>query len=273
MPLRPYAHPIPDDSFSAHEDRALAQLLSFRQVRDLALERGSIEIVGAFAPLAMSMAQVAWARGLPAEAVAARLADAVCIAAVAAEQGYIFPDPYDYWLLCCAAVALDHPRAEDLLALPSEQWSRTPLSEVVGLLPPLVAALALLAAGDQAKGPLVALRRQHEQALKAEGEGTDEARQEAVRFAPTVGAMVAISQGHAGIWAASCKARLDGWRKEAWLHPMATMFLLDLEWLAMMRMARQESLDLPADDVYRPHGLLELPPDPGTLGDRLGPST
>ncbi len=267
--MRTYPHPIPADGFQEQADDKLRHLVGFRNVAEAALDRGAIDIIGDFAPIAMGLAYLSWLHEASPQDVAARASDAVHIAHIAAAHGYVFKSPYDYWLLSCWAVALDHPLAEDLLALPRSQWASTTTRTVVGLLPEVVEALALLAA-DPSAGAADAIRRlqiQHRDSL-ADAEGGEEA----LRFAPTVGALVALQTGNATVWTASCHARQDGWKREAWRFPTATMFLLDVEWLAMMRLARQADLPLPADDVYRPHALLGASRgDSGTLGLRLGP--
>ncbi len=267
MPRREFQHPIPEHGFREQADDYLQHLVSFHNVVEHALDRGAVELVGDFAPIAMGLAYLSWLHGHPARDVAERAGDAVAIAASATAGGYVFKSPYDYWLLSCWAVALDHPAAEDLLALPPEQWARTARTKVVGILPLAVEALAMLASGGIARESVGRLQAFHRQALGDAEEG-----EEALRFAPTVGALVAIQTSNATIWSASCHAREDGWKREAWLYPTANMFLLDVEWLAMMRLARDAGLPLPKDDVYRPHALLGAGEgDPGTLGDRLGP--
>lgn len=267
MPLRSFPHPIPDDGFTATIDQSLRHLVGFRSVAEHALEHDQVDIVGDFAPIAMGLAYLAWLHGHPPDDVAARASDAVAIARAAAARGYVFKSPYDYWLLSCWAVALDHPLAEDLLALPAAQWSRTATGYVPGLLPQVAEALGQVAIGGDARAALATLKTFHRDSL-----GDDATREEALRFAPTVGALVAIATGQPKVWEASCRARQDGWRREAWLYPTATMFLVDAEWLAMMRLARRAGFALPQGDVYRPHGLLGASEgDSGTLGERLGP--
>lgn len=268
MPLRPYPHPIPDDAHTPALDHALRHLVGFRSVAAHALEHDQPDLVGDFAAQAMAMAYIGWLHGLPPGNVANRASDAVAIALAATTHGYVFKSPYDYWLLCCWAVGLDHPLAEDLLALPAAQWSRTATTFVPGLLPEVAEALAQVVAGGDTRRVLAALQSFHRDSL-----GDRERREEALRFAPTIGALVAVATGQPKVWAAACKAREDGWQREAWLYPTATMFLVDAEWLAMMRLAQRAGFELPADSVYRPHALLGASAgDPGTLGERLGPA-
>jgi len=269
VPPRTFPHPIPVDHFAALQDQYLQDLVSFQTVRALALKQGQVALVGDFATIALGLSYLAWWRGRPAADVAAFASDAVAIALAATERGYVFRSPYDYWLLCCAAVALDHPEAERLLTLRKARWSNTPHGRVEGMLPLLVPALA--AAIGAAGEPGSALRAV--QALLREGLDQPDHREEALRFAPTVGALAAVHTGREDTWGAAVRARQDGWAVESRQFPNAPMFLLDWEGLAMRRLAREAGFALPQDEVQRPHALLEAGTgDPGTLGDRLGPS-
>ncbi|NOY28113.1 MAG: hypothetical protein GXP62_19785, partial [Oligoflexia bacterium] len=103
-----------------------------------------------------------------------------------------------------------------------------------------------------------------------------EDKEEALRFAPTVGALAAIQSGREETWEIACATRHDGWLAEARRFVTAPMFMLDWEWLAVSRLAQDAGFALPGDgadaDVYRPYDLLDAAVgEPGTLGDRLGP--
>lgn len=268
MPARRFPHEPSPETLQALEDQYLQDLVNYRTVRKHALASNQTALVGDFAPIALGLAWLAWRRGRSEAEVAEFAGDAVRIALAAVELRYVFRSPYDYWLLTCAAVALEHPAAPALLTMPTSQWARTPRGRVAGMLPGAVIAMA---AATGAAGDPDAAVRSFQQLLRA-GLDTPDDREEALRFAPTVGALAAVQMGRASTWATACTARQDGWLAEARRFPDAPMFLLDWEWLAVSRLARDAGFPLPEDDVYRPQGLLEAAVGEwGSLGDRLGP--
>ncbi|MCB9779610.1 MAG: hypothetical protein H6742_13685 [Alphaproteobacteria bacterium] len=270
MTQRRFQHPIPAHRFSDWEDECLQHLVNFHSIRDLAVQRRQAGVLGDFAAVALRLTYLSWLRGAAPERVAAFAGDTVAITAWAAGNGHLFARPYEYWLLTCLAVAIDHPAAGRLAALRPEQWSKTPHALVVGMLPPAMGALAsLVGSGRPPEFELRGLQVLHRELL-----GKADHREEAMRFAPTVGAMIAIQANSRKTWDAAFQARADGWRQEAIAFPETLMFVLDIEWLAMMRLAREAGLRLAEPDPYRPHHLLgSSSGDEGTLGDRLGPAS
>ncbi|MCK6503942.1 hypothetical protein L6R53_11175 [Myxococcota bacterium] len=265
MPARAFPHdPDPDDLLLL-EDELVQALVGARTA--LAQGAPTATLHGDLATVGLGLAWLSWWRGRPASQVAIAAADAVALAQAGTEAGFVFRSPYDYWLLCCAGVALGHPAAPALCRLRAAQWSHTPRGRVEGMLPGVVQALAHALDGQ---GPPEALRAAQATLRSCLDSAAD--REEALRFAPTVGALAAVSAGAAEVWQAAWPARRDAWQREAERFPAAPMFLLDWEWLAMCRLALGAGLALPAEDVYRPHALLGAAvADPGTLGERLGP--
>lgn len=270
MPRRRLPHdPDPDDLLLL-EDELIQTLVHTRTAKEQGAPTARLH--GDLATVGLALAWLAWWRGRPAADVADFAGDAVALASDAADQGFVFRSPYDYWLLCCAAVALGHPAALGLCDLRAAQWSQTPRGRVEGLLPGLVQALSATLGGEGAPQATTALQAQLHAALdRARPDGSSD-REEALRFAPAVGAFAAIQSRSPETLQAAWRARQDAWLREARQFPAAPMFLLDWEWLAMVRLARDAGLDLPPEDEYRPGALLgACQGDPGTLGERLGP--
>lgn len=265
MPARTFPHdPDPDDLLLI-EDELVAALVGARTA--LAQGAPAARLHGELATVGLGLAWLAWWRGRSASQVAVFAGDAVALAAAAAQGGFVFRSPYDYWLACCAAVALDHPAASGLCRLRPARWSHTPRGRVEGMLPAVVLALASVVDGQGAAEAAGAAQGTLRACLDRA-----EDREEALRFAPTVGALGAILTGSPAVWQAAGPARREAWLREAERFPAAPMFLLDWEWLAVCRLGAATGLSLPPEDVYRPHALLGAAAgDPGTPGERLGP--
>ena len=255
MKARALPHKPDKKKIHKFEKKMLDLLPKFRTSLRNKLYKEKPRLIGEFIERGLSLAHVGYLKGLPLNKIRDRLMDTANIAEKACLAGYGFKNPYEYYMTWWLGILLEHKKLiKALNRVSKDKRGLMPFDYLVeGMIPDMISVLREFSLGTRKKKEKLGALEAFLKINLGEPSRVVEAR----RYEPLVVGLDAIMNKDSVKWNKALKKRKERWIKEASKYPGMAWFILDIELLGLMQLAKDGGLKLKSDNPYAPPALLE----------------